>query len=176
MLECKAFLSMNRVLELLQASDRVAPPVLQKQVEFALRKAKEAGWSNYMTRKFHWLLHLATLLQLHGGLPSCWSLERKHKVCSRYATATTNLSVYEQSILEEVLAHDLHSLKHSTVFQQWQQGACLTCAANKKLALRICMTLGTGMPDDCIHVGHQAKLPTGASCQAKDVVLMAGSQ
>ena len=177
-LECQAFLSMNRVLELLQASDRVAPPVLQKQVEFALRKTKEAGWSNYMTRKFHWLLHLATSLQLHGVLPSCWSLERKHKVCSRYATATTNLSVYEQSILEEVLAHDLHSLKHSAVFQQWQQGACLTKprAANKKLALRIRMTLGMGMPDDCIHVGNQAKLRTGASCQAKDVVLMAGSQ
>ena len=66
-LECQAFLSMNRVLELLQASDRVAPPVLQMQVEFALRTTKEAGWSNYMTRKFHWLLHLATSLQLHAG-------------------------------------------------------------------------------------------------------------
>ena len=48
-------------------------------IENALDLFKEANGEAMMLRKHHWMLHLATHLQLWGFLPDCWSLEGKHK-------------------------------------------------------------------------------------------------
>ena len=84
-LECQAFLSMNRVLELLQASDRVAPPVLQKQVEFGIAKNK-GSWlvqlhdtkvslavasSNITAAAWRFALLLVTGKKAQSMLPIC---------------------------------------------------------------------------------------------------------
>ena len=115
---CNAFLAMVSVLEFLHAvpSGKVTPHILQQQVERALHLCRDADGAGKFIRKHHWMLHFSTALQRWNFLPSCWALERKHKVVARYATAATNLLSYEKGILEETLSHDLSCLHSTTNF------------------------------------------------------------
>ena len=85
---------------------------MRQAIEDALGPFKEANGEAMMLRKHHWMLHLATHLQLWGFLPNCWSLERKHKTIMMFANQTKKLTGFSLSLLEEGLAHDLYNLQH----------------------------------------------------------------
>jgi hypothetical protein len=86
---------------------------VRQAIENALDLFKEANGEAMMLRKHHWMLHLATHLQLWGFLPNCWSLERKHKTIMMFANQTKKLTGFSLSLLEECLAHDLYNFQHS---------------------------------------------------------------
>ena len=60
------------------------------------------------TIKFHMLLHFGGWLQ-GGYIPTCWALERKHKVAKRWITPTTNTSAaFDRSALRDCLNQHFH--------------------------------------------------------------------
>lgn len=40
----------------------------------------------------------------------CWTVERKHRFIFRIGAAITNTTKFEQSMLETITAHELHTL------------------------------------------------------------------
>ena len=80
-------------------------------------------WANVPTRAlaapapwaFADLLHLPALLAKWGFLPTCWSLERKHKTIKKYAnhifrsSATTNTE-WDKSVLRDVTCERMHGI------------------------------------------------------------------
>ena len=80
----------------------------------------------------------------------------------RCATATTNLKIYERSVLEECLSHDLYALKNRDIFHQ---GVYLVkpLPAGSKLHAYFCSCLGQTWPQGRILTGHEAKLMSGVS-------------
>lgn len=172
---CYAFLALATVLEMLQAtpSGTVQPAQLQQEVERALALCKEAGWGSRFLRKHHWALHFATALGRWGFLPSCWATERKHKLITRYATATTNLTAFDRSILEECLSHDLLNLQSSTSFMVGA-GLLSPHPATKKVHAFACMCLQEArLPAaESTQTSLFARLRSGGSCKTKDFVLV----
>ena len=111
---CKAFLHMAEVVDLLHGAQKTHPiskAHLFRAVEEALATCVQAGWEQNMIKKIHWLLHMPDTLERLGHLPACWTLERKHRMVSRYVSAVRNTQHYEQSLLEETLAHDPAGLR-----------------------------------------------------------------
>ena len=89
----KAFLHMAEVVDLLHGAQRtqpITPAHLLRTVEGALAACVQAGWEHNMIKKFHWLLHMPDSLERFGHLPACWTLERKHRMVSRYASTVRN--------------------------------------------------------------------------------------
>ncbi|CAE7259090.1 unnamed protein product [Symbiodinium sp. CCMP2592] len=118
---CEAFLLMAEVVDMLHGAQRTQPisrVQLLHAVEQALVGCVQAGWEHNMIKKFHWLLHMPDTLERFGQLPACWTLERKHRMVSRYASTVRNTQKYEQSLLEETLAHDLAVLRAPGLFAQ----------------------------------------------------------
>ena len=87
--QCDAFLALVDVIELIDASARVIvqPQQVLQHCETFLQLFKEAWGLEWMTTKFHWLLHFHH--QLEGSrfkkFLNCFCLERKHRVPKRYA-------------------------------------------------------------------------------------------
>lgn len=81
-----------------------------------LAACQDAGWKANFIPKFHWLLHLASHYQRFGMLPMCWVHERKHKTAKRYASNILNTKGYENSMINQVVSHNLAALERPDVF------------------------------------------------------------
>lgn len=92
--ECKAFLALVAVIELILASARTAvqPERLLTAVEKFLHLFKDAWGCEMMVPKFHWMLHFWRQLKRFQKMLACFCLERKHRVPKRYASELTNIS------------------------------------------------------------------------------------
>jgi hypothetical protein len=171
--ECRAFLALADVLDLLQAVPRslTTPAQLRAAIAGFLRASMDAGWEEHMQPKFHWLIHLPKHLARFGILPTCWVHERKHKVVKRYANDIKNSRVYERSVLGEVCCHNLSFLSQPGVFDL-TVGLVNPRAANAKLTGFLGAELGYLVPaHQCFTASVARILPTG-TCSRKDVVLI----
>ena len=118
-LQCNAVLALVHLVELIQltAKTDVPPKRLLAAAEKFLQQFKEAWGVEWMTPKFHWLLHLHRTLELLGFLLNCFCLERKHRVPKRYAGEITNISSGSSlSLLKEVTCHHLGQLNQPDAF------------------------------------------------------------
>ena len=108
-LECKAFIQMAKVVELLRQADfgRVHHTTLAKEVDEALSCCVKAKWQSHMIRKFHWLLHMSQHVKNHAHLVSCWCMERKHKAISRFVKPKKDPTSFERSVLSEVINQEM---------------------------------------------------------------------
>ena len=79
--ECKAFIQMAKVVELLRQADfgPVHHTTLAKEVDEALSCCVKAKWQSHMIRKFHWPLHMSQHVKNHTHLVSCWCMEQVHQ-------------------------------------------------------------------------------------------------
>ena len=128
-----------------------------------------------MLRKHHWMLHLATHLQKWGFLPSCWSLERKHKTVTKFATNMKKLGTYSLSLIEECMCHDLHALKHSEHFTEGVQ-LLKKHACSAKFHQFLCDNVfAMQFPKSQLWTATAAKLEAGGSIGHHDLVLIATS-
>ena len=108
--ECRAFLAMCRLIDLLQHSVRGGGEALDRCAEECLQLGQACQWDTFFIKKFHWLLHYGDTLDLHGALLNCWAVERKHKQVLRVGQDIANLKGYEMSVYKEVLAEQIHRL------------------------------------------------------------------
>ena len=76
-----------------------------------------------MSQKFHYLHHLSGYVSRwgHVALPSCWTLERKHKSSKRFANALLNgaaaSSKWDSSVLRSVTERHLWQLSDGNAFK-----------------------------------------------------------
>jgi len=104
------FVLLFTIVHLIESSHRqeVDPVSLQSAVDDYLRLHKELYGVESMIIKFHWLHHFSTFLQRWGPLPSCWVLERKHRLPKKFANNVRNTQAnYDASVLREVTCHHL---------------------------------------------------------------------
>ena len=126
-----------------------------------------AEWRQYMTPKFHWLLHFPRHLYRFGYLPSCFVLERKHKVGRRYATSITNTINDEISVLGELLSHNLEYMKSETVFEL-SVGLQLPSPPNARLRSYVVSEFApTGREE--LMTSHMARIRPAGTCAIGDI-------
>ena len=176
--QCKAFLDMCSVLDILHAGSGAlgaeartlaTPAALRAAVDQSLGACAAAGWSQCMIKKFHWLLHLADAWERYSFLPSCWTLERKHKLVTRYSTPTKNTSQFNKSVLQEALAHDLATLREPGGFGT---GVRLLAAHHptKKLQQTLQSSFSFRLNDED-YTSRTVRLAGGQTCSVGDIVL-----
>ncbi|CAE7741671.1 unnamed protein product [Symbiodinium sp. CCMP2592] len=102
---CRAFIAWADVLDYahsIQGLQNPSPPRFLHLVEQALQATALAGFSEMMRPKHHWPLHLPDCLQRWQQLPSCWPLERKHKIPRKYGTLQFGLEAYNKAVMTGV--------------------------------------------------------------------------
>lgn len=171
--QCRAFLAMSDVLDLLQsiATQTVEPSQLMQAVEIALATFVAAGWKNKMIKKFHWLLHYADQFERFKMLPACWSLERKHKLVNKFANPLCNTTQFEQSVLEELLSHELATVKQDGLFDHSTK-LLNPHPCSKKFAQFISKCFDAAVSRDQCLIGAHARLSSSSTCSKRDVVLV----
>ena len=102
---CRAFVAWADVLDYahsIQGLQNPSPPRFLHLVEAALQATVQADFSDLMRPKHHWPLHLPDCLQRWQQLPSCWALERKHKVPRKYGSNQFGLEAYNKAVMTGV--------------------------------------------------------------------------
>jgi hypothetical protein len=171
--ECTAFLAMADILDLLQAVplQKVTPKDLRDAIHRFYQSCVAAGWRKYMHPKFHWLVHFPAHLHKFGMLPTCFVHERKHRVAKRYSNPIQNTSVFEKSVLSELVCHDLAVLKTPGIFK-FEVGLNKPHVASKKLRQFMSQQMSVALePHECLTCACVNLLPAG-TCSRKDVVLI----
>ena len=112
---CHAFLALGEVVDCLQniPAGRTSASSLSTSISQFLRLVKRAGWEDWCHPKFHWMVHLPSHLRKFGCIPTCWSLERKHRCAKRYANDVRDTRRFDHSVLSEVTCHHLALLDHA---------------------------------------------------------------
>jgi hypothetical protein len=171
--ECNAWIALADLVDIVIASARIKiePSKLHTAVETFLERFTAAWGFDWMTPKFHWLLHFTRMLVRFKCLLMCFCLERKHRVAKRYATELTNISKNSSaSLLMEVTSHHFSQLEAPASFD-FSVGLIdakkLTKAAQRALAREL--TLDCTVHDVmCSKVMRYSSL---ATCAKTDIVL-----
>ena len=71
-----------------------------------------------MIPKFHWQLRYPSELERFGKLCSCFCMERKHKICKRFGATVQNTFAFEKSMVEEMVAQEVHDLLGVDSFEE----------------------------------------------------------
>lgn len=169
--ECKAFLAMASVIDLLSAIPLgvTSPAQLATAIKTFLEKCIEADWQAYMHPKFHWMVHLPKHLERFNCLPTCWVHERKHRMVKRYATEICNTVTYERSILGEVCSHHLAELAKPDVFSF--EGLVKPRPAPPRVHELLTSELELPVGEQVLY-SHEARCSSFEPCSKGDVVLL----
>ena len=97
----------------------ITPDQLLKLVEDCLAAYSLAFGVQWMTPKYHWLLHFGDHLRQVEMLVACFVHERKHKIDKRYVEKIMSDIIFERGVLAEVqrlytpnMMYDLRSTEH----------------------------------------------------------------
>lgn len=159
-----AFLTVASIVDLVhlgQVWQMCTPAMLHTAAETCLQAWADAGLTEWMIKKFHWVLHLGPAMARFKKLPACFAMERKHRFVCKFANAICNTSVYEKSLLQELLAEELFHLAKPNVFTtsiHLLKGR----VPGKALAQLIQQTLG--------HTVDKADLLVSAKCKLKKTI------
>ena len=173
--ECMAYIALTDCIDCFVSANRGlgSPAELLSAIERFLQLFDAAFGVDYMTPKFHWLLHYADHFSQFGLLVSCFVHERKHKQLKRYANDMRNTCSFERSILHDCTCSHLSSLENGQSLH-FEVGLIKPRKASKKVRDFLCEQLGIDerhvfeMSSDCRYS------PGGVSC-VKDVVLVTSS-
>ena len=150
----------------------VEPSSLDNLVERFLELFVHAFGFEWMTPKFHWLLHFGDHLEKWHILLNCFVLERRHRIAKRYATELKNISKdASQSLLMEVTSHHLSLLRSPQVFN-YAVGLVGGRPASKKARDLLNTMLECITPEIEVHTSSEARFNALAHCQKGDVVLI----
>jgi hypothetical protein len=171
--ECAAFLAFVDVVDLITNTQRfaVSPHALRGAVHKFLSLFTRSFGFEWLTPKFHWLLHYAKLLEALGVLLNCFALERKHRIAKRYATEIKN--TYRnpsKSILMEVVSHQLAMLNRPCAFM-FEVGLVGGRPASRRLRLVIADALDLDDGDE-VRVARESRFNANGTCKQNDVVLL----
>ena len=171
--ECLAFLACADLLDMLQAINLgvVTVDALRGAVHTLLDLCVRAGWANYMATKFHWLLHFAREFERFGCMVSCFVHERRHKVVKRYASQILNTTVYEESVLSEMVCHHLADLGRDDCFIDT---VCLdnAHAASERMITFLSDHIGIRLSAEDIKTSYRARMAPAGMCSKGDICIV----
>ena len=171
--ECTAFLLFVDIIDLIMATSRITipPEKLLDAVEKFL-EAFAAVWGyEWMTPKFHWLLHLVDQLRKLRRLLNCFCLERNHKVPKRYATELTHMTKKPNAfLLKEVICHHFGRLNDPAIFS-FDVGLLSPLKPTKRLKTLLAAELGIQCDDQHVMWSKIARYSPLATCSNDDMVL-----
>ena len=169
---CKSYFALAKVLDMLHSLLKgivVEPTQLHDAVSTHMKLFTQTYDAEYVIPKFHYGLHLPTLLQKHGMLVSCFVHERKHREIKRFANQLTNTGCdFESSILECVAAAhllDLSDMEHSV------ETDALIKPQPAPPDLRALMISAVGN-DAEIQYSKEAQFKKGERCFSNDLVVL----
>ena len=171
--EITAFLAFCDVMDMFQIIPLglISPDMLKAAIETFLQACVQAGWADYMIPKFHWLLHMPGHLRKFFCIPTCFALERKHRLIKRFAATVRRTQVLMTSVYKNVLNHELSRLREPDVFKT---GVFLKgkSAPSKKVLKYLSELVGVNLNKDEVFVSSVAHLqPAGWSTKG-DIVLL----
>ena len=174
--ECYAFLALVDVIELIVASARITvqPERLLTAAETFLHLFRDSWGYEWMTPKFHWMLHFWRQLLNSKKMLSCFCLERKHRVPKRYATEIKNISKgSSKSLLMEVVSHHLGQLRKPDAFS-FEVGLVGGSIASKRIKQLLSDELELdpkGEAAQAIKCSPQVRFSPFALCDRNDVII-----
>ena len=125
----------------------------------------------WLTPKFHWMLHFGDYLRKWKILLNCFVLERRHRIGKRYATELKNISKHaSKSLLMEVTSHHLAWLRSPTVFD-YSVGLVGGKPASNKVK-KLLQSLLDITDDVEVSVSSTARINALAICHKGDGVLI----
>ena len=168
---CLAFLALCDVVEQLETANLglANESILRTSVEMMLAKCDSAGWADHMIPKFHLAIHYPRNLAKWNMSPSCFALERKHKLVKRYGEDIYNTVDYALSVMSEVIGHQLHSVMEPNAFDI-SAGLIDPKPATKKV--RDFMCAQTGCRPDEVFSSKTGRTHSLQKASASDVVLI----
>ena len=176
-LEITAFLKACDLMDLIMIIPLgiVSPTALQAAVEGLLEACINAGWQHRFIKKIHWILHLANHLLKWGTIPTCFSLERKHRLVKRFAKAVLNTENYAKTIYRETINHELARLRQPDIFKS---GVFLVDKHNpsQKTLRFLCDYFKTNLVKDTCFVSNSAHLQPDGFAEKGDVVLLKAAE
>ena len=110
---CECFLALVAIIETIQRSARAATDceALQRNIRDYLSSFEALYGADWMTIKFHFLIHYPAFIKKWTSLPNAFVLERKHKTPKRFGNEMRNTSYqWDSSILREVTNHHIATL------------------------------------------------------------------
>ena len=171
--EILAFLALCDVMDMIQAITFgiIQPEHLEKAINKFLALCVEAGWQDYFIKKFHWLLHLPSHLSRFGFIPWCFTLERKHRLVKRFASAQRKTMTMAKSTYRDVINHELAQLRNSDVFKT---GYFLVekTKPSKDMMKYFLENFSNGQPLPDIYVSRIARIEPSGYVTAGDIVLV----
>ena len=176
MQECIAFLALVDLIEIIQAMGKkaVQPQQLLDCCESFLKHFKAAWGYEWMTTKFHWILHFKDQLERSplGKLLACFCLERKHRAAKRYAGDMSNTTRHNGiSLLKEVICHHLGQLD-DPVALSFAVGLVNGRKPSKKVKQLLTTELDLDTEEaDSIEYDINARFSPLGSCHKGDLVL-----
>ena len=114
---CVSFLKLCSVLDRLQSIARgvtVRHLELEQCIVQHLESFKDAHGTASWIPRCHMALHLGPMLKHHNMLLSCWTHERKHKLCKNFANNRLDTSKHwELPLLQDVFASRVEAFEHT---------------------------------------------------------------
>ena len=170
----RCFLMLADVVRIVQRCSRypIDPDELQLSISTYLQTFKLLFGEEHLTPKFHYAFHFPAYLRRFGFVPSCFVLERKHKVPKRFANEVRNTnSAWEASVLREVTCHHLAALASG----HFGAGVSLPDAhpCSKRLMAMLQKEISVSAGQDPIYATAQtARINDWERCSKGDVVLV----
>ena len=174
--ECIAFLALVDIIELIQTMGKMAvqPDQLLECCESFLKHFTAVWGFEWMTTKFHWILHFGDQLRTSplGKLLSCFCLERKHRSAKRYAGEMANTTRRTGiSLLKEVVCHHLGQLEAPDAFD-FEVGLVKGMRPSKKIKKLLTAELHLDSEEaDAIEYSIDARFSPLGTCHKGDLVL-----
>ena len=176
--ELTAFLRCCDLMDLVMAIPLgiISPQALREAVDAFLGACKDAGWERYFIKKFHWILHLAQHLEKWGMIPTCFSLERKHRVVKCFAKSVLNTQDYARSLYRETINHELSRLRLDPDI--FKRGVFLTekHRPSAKTLKFVCEYFESNISKDDCYVSNSAHLEPDGYAVKGDVVLLKAAE
>jgi len=163
------FLYLFTIVHFIEASGRqyVDPESFRNMVGSYLHLYKSLYGTTSMVIKFHWLHHFSVYLARWGCLPSCWTLERKHRLPKKFANNIRNTNAnFDSSCLREVTCYHLANLRKDKV-ASLVPGRISKNRARVNIHEIVCVgdvimvTRGTGCE---LAMGRVVAFPTASTC------------
>ena len=153
---------------------KVEPDALSRVIQAYLRCFGDLYGHACMTPKFHMAMHLPALLEKFGFLPSCFALERKHKIAKRFGNQVRNTSAsWDKGVLRDITAGHVADLE---TMDQHKWSGTPRLKAPRVPSRALLTALVEQFPclsaeQDSLRVSRCARCHDYATCSVGDVVL-----
>jgi hypothetical protein len=147
----------------------VTGAMLRLKITIFMDLFEACGWGEHAHAKFHWLLHMPEHLDKWEFALTCFVTERKHRLVKRFAAFIQNTRTYQQSVLREVTAAHITSMRERGAFTFSVGLVDAVHAAPRKLKLFLEERLGCDLRR--VDTARTARYGARGKACVRDIVL-----